>query len=335
MRRERIELGQVAAFENIADAARKAARGKRARPAGQAFFADLDASLNRLGRMIRAGEMPIGRFSRFTVHDPKPRIIHAACFTDRVFHHALMSLAGPVLDRALTDAVYACRTGKGNHAVADRVQALIRRYPWYVKIDIEHYFNAVDHQLLFELLCRKFKGGPFLDTLWRVIDAYCVTPGKGLPIGALTSQHFANYYLDGFDRFMQERQPTRAYVRYMDDCIWWCADKQTAGTTLAAARDYLASEWLLKVKTAPQINCSARGVTFCGFRVLPGAIRLTARKRRRYAERRAAWEQLFLAGAIDANQLQCAYASVYAITSRTQSLGWRREQLRRYPSIEA
>jgi len=287
MRRARIELAQVAAYDNLADAVRKAARGKRARPAGQGFLADLDGNLSRLGRAIRAGTMPIGRFGRCTVHDPKPRTIHAPCFTDRVFHHALMNLAGPVLERALTEATYACRIGMGNHAAAERVQALSRRFPWYVKIDVEHYFDTVDQRLLFELLCRRFKGGPFLETLWRVIDAFAVTPGQGLPIGALTSQHFANYYLDGFDRFMQERQPALGYVRYMDDCVWWCADRQIARATLAAARDYLADERLLKVKAGAQINRSARGVTFCGFRILPGTIRLTARKRRRYAQRRA------------------------------------------------
>ncbi len=92
----------------------------------------------------------------------------------------------------------------------------------------------------------------------------------------------------GVARALKEQQPALAYVRYMDDCIWWCADRPTARTTLAAARDYLASERLLTVKADAQINRSVRGVTFCGFRILPGTIRLTARKRRRYAERRAA-----------------------------------------------
>jgi len=246
-----------------------------------------------------------------------------------------MNRVGPVLDRALTDATYACRIGMGNHAAAERVQTLLRLHPWYVKIDIEHYFDAIDHQLLYALLARRLKGDGLLQTLWRVIDCYQVTPGKGLPIGTLTSQHFANYYLDGFDRFIQERQPTLGYVRYMDDCIWWSPDRQTARATLEAAKDYLETERLLRVKPSAQINRSARGVTYCGFRILPGAIRLTPRKRRRYAQLRLKWESLYQADEIDARALQSAYASVQAITSRAQSTGWRRQQLLRRPPVEA
>lgn len=335
MRRVPIELAAVAGFANLADAARKAGRGKRTRADVAAFFAQFDARLSALGEAIRSERMPRGRLRRFLIHDPKARVIHAADFEDRVFHHALMNLAGPVLDRALTDAVYACRVGKGNHAAALRVQRGVRRFPWYVKIDIEHYFDRIDHRLLFRLLARRFKGDPFLRTLWRVIDRYAVAAGKGLPIGALTSQHFANYYLDGFDRFVQRTPGAKGYVRYMDDCIWFCPDRQTARASLAAAREVLGTERLLRVKPTAQINRSARGVTYCGFRILPGTIRLTRRKRRLYALRRAEWEGRFRAGEIDALGLQSAYASVLGITALADGAAWRRGQLRRFPPIEA
>lgn len=331
MRRVRIELDEVAAWANLTDAAHKAARGKRQRPEVARFFARFDESLAELGEAIRAGWMPRGALRRFVIHDPKQRTIHVAPFEERVFHHALMNHAGPVLDRALTDAAFACRVGRGQHAAARRVQQHLRRFPWYVQIDIAGYFDTIDHARLLDLLARRFKGDGLMACLGRILDSYHTAPGKGLPIGALTSQHFANFYLDGLDRLLQERMPARALVRYMDDAIWWCDDRRTAHATLDAAREWLANERLLVVKAAPRINRSTHGATFCGFRILPGAVRLTRRKQRRYQGRRLAWEAAFAAGEIDARQLQNAYAAVHAITAHIDSQAWRRENLRRFP----
>ena len=191
MKRTHIDLIDIAAYDNLAQAAYRAARGKRARPDVRQFFSRFDHHMRRLQQAILAGHMPYGRFKAFTIRDPKPRLIHAACFEDRIFHHAVMYWAGPVLDRALTSTTYACREGMGNHAAVRQVQHHLRRYPWYVKIDIRHYFDTIDHQRLYQRLLRRFKGHDFLALLRRIIASYHVTPGKGLPIGSLTSQHFA------------------------------------------------------------------------------------------------------------------------------------------------
>lgn len=167
MKRTRIDLQEIAAWPNLAEAAYKAAKGKRNRQEVVKFFARFDASLAQLSADILAGKMPKGIFRAFTIHDPKKRTIHAACFTDRVFHHALINLVGPILDRGLTPATFACRVGKGQHAAASRVQHHLRRYPWYVKIDIQSYFHTIDHQLLLALLARRFKGEAFLAIIWR------------------------------------------------------------------------------------------------------------------------------------------------------------------------
>jgi len=334
MKRTRIEPADVAARDNLARAAHQAARGKRGRPEVRAFFDRFDERLEGLGASIRAGSMPAGGYRAFVIHDPKRRVIHAASFEDRVFHHALMNLAGPVLDRALTSATYACRPGMGHHAAVRRVQEHLQRYPWYVLIDIDAYFDSIDQALLLGLLERRFKGKGLLDTIARILQSYQTRPGRGLPIGALTSQHFANYYLDGLDRLLQERLTTRAYVRYMDDCIWWCDTRDEAMATLSRVCAYLADERRLLVKDHPRINRSSHGVTFCGYRILPGAIRLSPRKRQRYRQRRRFWEDAYRLGIIDSLQLQRAYAAVHAITDHADSVSWRRENLRRHPAME-
>jgi hypothetical protein len=245
-----------------------------------------------------------------------------------------MHYAGPVLDRALTPTTFACRKRMGNHAAVLQVQRYLRRFPWYVKIDIQHYFDTIDHERLYALLQRRFKGPDFLALLRRLICCFHVTPGKGLPIGALTSQHFANYYLDGLDRYILEQLNCCAHIRYMDDIIWWCHSRSQARQTLAQVCDYASRERLLTVKPTMQINRSDQGVSFCGYRVTPGQLKLSPRRRWRYQQRRQDWEVAYAQGRIDALTLQRAYDAVHAITLPGNSRNWRRQNLQRYPALD-
>ncbi len=334
MKRTLITLESIAAFDNLVQATYRAARGKQTRDDVRRFFERFDEYIGQLSRDIRTGRMPYGRFHRFTIQDPKLRIIHAACFEDRIFHHAVMNLAGPVLERALTPTTFACREGKGSHAAVQEVQRCLRRFPWYVKIDIQHYFDTIDHARLYQLLQRRFKGRDFMALLQRIIDCYEVTPGKGRPIGSLTSQHFANYYLDGLDRFILERLPICAQVRYMDDIIWWCHSRECAREMLEQVQDYAMNERLLTVKANTQINRSVHGVSYCGYRLTLGQIRLSRRRRRRYQQLRRNWERAYAEGRIDALTLQHGYDAVHAITLPAASTNWRKENLRRHPPLE-
>lgn len=336
MKRRRIDLEHVADFANLAEAAHKAARQKRRRPAVQAFFRNLDQDLNDLSRDILEQRVPEARFRRFRIFDPKQRIIHAACFRDRVLHHAVMNLAGPVLDRALAASSFACRPGKGIHSAVAHVQDKIRKYPWYVKIDIEHYFDAIDHRLLLQLLSRRFKGHGFMALIDRILASHHTVPGKGLPIGSLTSQHFANYYLDGLDRHILETLGALAHARYMDDIVWWCADKPAAKQMLARVDAYIRQNRLVRIKPASvQINSSRHGITFCGFRILPGTVRMGERRKKRYSALRRKWERLYLNGWINVQMLQQGYAAVHAMTLHADSRQWRRNHLQRLAPIEA
>lgn len=332
MKRHRIELTELAALPNLQRALWKAARGKRARPDVVDFLARPDARLARLTDNILAGRVPYGAYRAFTIHDPKTRLIHAACFDDRVLHHAIMNLAEPVFERSLVPSTYACRPGKGVHRAIAQVQRPLRRFPWYCKVDVAGYFPAIDHRRLFALLARRFKGEDFLALLWRIVDSYHSVPGKGLPIGSLTSQHFANHYLDGADRLLLADGRVRAHVRYMDDIVFWCDERVQAAAVLAELGDYLARERELRLKPEPEINRSGHGVTWCGYRIHPGTIRLTPRKRQRYRLLLDTWESQWLEGAVDEAQLQRAYASVHGPTLHADALAWRREHFRRHPS---
>ncbi len=333
MKRTTISLEDIAEYQNLSLALYKAAKGKRQRRPVADFLCDAEGKLNRLAGDIRRGVMPYGRFRAFTIHDPKKRLIHAACFEDRIFHHALINLAGPVLERAMHPTSFACRPAMGVHLAASLVQRNIRRYSWYGKIDIAAYFAKIDHQAAMSVLLRRFKGEAFEGQLWRVVDGYHCSPGKGLPIGSLTSQYFANYYLDSLDRLLNDHLAVRGHVRYMDDIVWWCDDKRQVNRVLHDVRDYLYQQRGLEIKPNEQVQRSRQGISYCGYRILPGTIRLSARRKRRYQQRRIYWEQCYRLGAITAQQLQTAYAAVHAVTHGTDSRGWRQKNLCLHPPL--
>ena len=280
----------------------------------------------------RRGRIDYREVLLIEIHDPKKRLIHAACFRDRVLQHAIMNRAEAVFERTLVPTSHACRPGLGVHKAIAQVQANLRRFPWFGKVDVEGYFPSIDHACLKRLLARRFKGDGFIALLGRIIDSCPAAPGRGLPIGSLTSQHFANHYLDGADRFLLDHPLVCAHVRYMDDIIWWGHERENVRQVLAELRVWLANERLLRLKPSAQVNRSERRVTWCGARMLRGALRLTPRKQRRYRQGCRRWQAAWLAGEIDGLALQRGYDAVYAVISHTDSLSWRKRHLELHPS---
>ncbi|MEI6066545.1 MAG: reverse transcriptase/maturase family protein [Methylococcaceae bacterium] len=333
MHRQRIELCDIAALHNLQLASYKAAQGKRARPDVARFIAGLDNRLEQLHTDILAGRVPYGQYRSFIIHDPKQRLIHAACFEDRVLHHAIMNLAEPVFEKSLVPSTYACRPGKGVHRAVFQVQRNLQRYPWFVQVDVKGYFPSIDHQRLLLILDRRFKGRDFMALLSRIVLSYQSSPGKGLPIGSLTSQHFANYYLDGADRFLLGHPSVSAHVRYMDDIVWWCQDKECAKQVLLEVSDYLAEVCKLHLKAKVMINQSVLGLTYCGFRICPGIIRLTKRKQRRYRLLCQGYEENWAHNLLSDRELQTRYDAVLAGTLPARSQAWRKQDLQLHPSV--
>ncbi|MEN8197429.1 MAG: reverse transcriptase domain-containing protein, partial [Pseudomonadota bacterium] len=324
-------LPDVADWHNLAAAFHRAAKGARNGAAAQRFRAHLEERLGTLRAEILDGTVEVGEMSSFRIRDPKPRLIYAPDFRERVLHHAVMAHVGPVLDRALVDDTYACRRGRGTLAAVRRCRQHLQRFPWFVQIDIRGYFASIDHAILLRQLGRKFKTPGLLSLLDRIVDAFHTVPGKGLPIGALTSQHFANFYLSGLDRRLLEDKTVRGLVRYMDDLVWWLDDRETARATLSLAGTFAQETLALTIKDPPRIGRSRDGLLFCGYRILPGAVLLSRRRKRRYAERRRYWEQACAAGRIDERTLQSGFAAVLGMTRHANAASWRREQLQRHP----
>lgn len=330
-----VRIEDVADFGNLSWAFWRAATGHRQRPDVQSFERNLDGELRQLAGEIHGGSVEVGRFHRFVVHDPKRRVIHAPEFRERVLHHALMRQLEPLFERALVDDTFACRRGKGSLAAAWRAQQHVRRFAWFVKTDVRKYFDSVDHELLLAGLRRRVKGSAVLALCERIVRSYATEPGKGLPIGALTSQHFANLYLAPFDRFLLASPQVHAIVRYMDDVVWWCADRDAARATLDETRRFLDLRLRLQLKPSAQIQPSERGVLLCGFRVQRSRLLLSRRRRRRYADARRRLEREWLAGRIDGTELQAGVTAALAITAHADARAWRSGQLARVPPVDA
>lgn len=314
-------------MNNLLYAFWRAARGKRTRPAVCAFEARLDSELTALRRAILTEVVSVGSMRSFRVFDPKPRIIHAPCFRERVLHHALMRHVGPVLDRSLVDDTYACRTGRGSLNAVRRAQAHARRFPWYVKIDVRRFFASVSHEVLIAVLTRRFKGPGLLRLCARIIHSHETSRGRGLPIGALTSQSFANAYLGDLDRFLLEGLKVPGMVRYMDDVVWWTRTRDEAKRSRDAVMDWTPRTLRLELHDNAPIQRSTAGLSFLGFRVFPNHLGLSRRRRSRYRRARRRWETAYRLGLIDARQLQSGVGAALAVTAHADVVAWRRREL--------
>ena len=329
--RERIDLYDVAAWPNLEAALWQAARGKRARPDVAAFLADAQPGLNRLRAALQGGRLPDGSLRRFAIRDPKPRIIHAAPFIDRIAHHALVRLMEPRLERALLPTSFACRPGRGVHAALLYAQDLMRQRPlaWTLKLDVEHFFPNIEHVRLLALLRRRFKGSA-MRLVENIVHGHASAPGRGLPIGSLTSQHFANQYLGELDRAALARPECLAHLRYMDDLVLWCPSLDAAralhGYLAAFARDDLA----LTLKP-PAIQRCDRGLALCGMRLGPRGIRLGLRRQRAWRQHWRAARERWLGGVDADNAHQRACDMLRALALPASAARWQRGVMAHWP----
>ena len=153
----------------------KASRGKRARADQRAFAANLAEELARLREGLIDGTYPVGDYRRFTVYEPKERVICAAAFRERVLHHALMNVLEPWIEKWLIYDTYACRKGKGQLAAVQRAQRFARKYRYFLKCDIRKFFDSVPHEGIEEMLERKIKDRRVVSWLMKIVDTYETT----------------------------------------------------------------------------------------------------------------------------------------------------------------
>ncbi len=274
----------VTDFGALCVAARRAARGKGRAHSAASFIFHMETEVLKLQRELLDGSYRPRPYRTFFVSDPKPRTISAADFRDRVAHHAMCSALEPLFERTAISDSYACRVGKGTHAAVRRARSFAGRYQFFLKLDVRKFFENVDHGVLKAALRRLVKDSRLLALADCIIDhgAPGSAPGKGLPIGNLTSQHFANHYLCPLDHFIKETLRVRAYARYMDDLLLFADSKAFLRQAQRLIQEFVEQNLKLELKREATVLAPvSEGVPFLGLRLWPEAVRLDGPGKRR------------------------------------------------------
>lgn len=286
---------RIVSFGNLLAAYRRAAQGKRSRPVVAEFEFRLEDNLLALHDDLRSGRYAPGPYQQFYVHAPKRRLIAAAPFRDRVVHHALINVIGPLFERQFNPDSYANQVGKGTHAALNRCTHYLRAYPYVLPLDIRQYFPSIDHAILHHQLARTVTDERALALCDQIMasglslpaphelvyfpgdDVFAALRPRGLPIGNLTSQFWGNVYLTALDHFIKRRLRCPGYVRYVDDMLLFGSDKAQLHGWREAVRDQLAALRLTLHEHSAQPRPCRIGLPFLGFQVFPYRRRLKRR----------------------------------------------------------
>ncbi|MFH0872129.1 MAG: RNA-directed DNA polymerase [bacterium] len=282
-----------------------------------------------------------GHYREFTLLERKPRRISAAPYRDRVVHHALCLVIEPIFERSFIFDSYACRRGKGTHRAVDRFSQFCRRNRYVLKADIRKYFPSIDHEILLEKIQRKIK---CKDTLWLVRtiiegsnpqeEVLQYFPGddlftphrrrKGIPIGNLTSQFFANCYMNDLDHYAKEVLGCKCYIRYVDDLTVFDNDKKRLWEMKEEMEAFLAGE---RLKLHPQKTFVAPvsiGIDHLGYRVFPTYRRLRKDTSMAFVQKLGRMERLWQQGRLPREKLNASVQSWLGYAKHGDTYGLRK-----------
>jgi len=264
----------------------KAKKNKRFKEGVGEFETNLEEELFKIQKEINSKRYSPKPIRRFIIRDPKSRVIHASDFRDRVVHHALVNILQPIFESTFIHDSFANQKNKGTHKALERFDKFKRkvskngklienaRYSnqvsgYVFKADIKHYFSTVDHEILLNIIQRKIKDDKVIWLIKKILDnRVSEVKGKGMPLGNLTSQFFANIYLNELDQFVKHALRAKYYIRYVDDFILMDRSKKILENHMNQINDFLQEK--LKLELHPdksKIFPIYHGTPFLGFRV--------------------------------------------------------------------
>lgn len=336
-------------YEELYQSYLKARKGKRYREEVLLFSDRLEENLIQLQNELVWETYDVGKYRQFYVREPKMRLVMALQFRDRVVQWDIYRQLNPFYDRLFIEDSYACRNEKGVHKAVDRLQYWMRqvdRKPkkWYcLKLDISKYFYRIDHQVLIGILSRRIKDERLMRLLERIINSEDVRFGLpagrspdectedmwrsdvGMPIGNLTSQLFANIYLNELDQYCKHELRLHYYIRYMDDIIILLDDKAELHRLKDDIELFLMNELRLDLNRKTSIRPCRLGVEFCGFKIWATHRKMKRPTARKIARHVKGMSRLLRAGAISRETFDRAAASYRGILKHCDSFGLRRK----------
>jgi retron-type reverse transcriptase len=321
---------EVIDFENLLQAARQAQKGKRFRDNVLEFNYNLETELITLQRDLQTMTYQTGAYKTFEIVEPKRRLISAAPYRDRVVHHALCNIITPIFDRTFIYHSYANRIGKGNHRALKQFVEFSRSNSYVLQCDICKYFPSIDRQTLKSIIRRKIKCPQTLWLIDLIVDSsnsqepYSDDRDRGLPIGNLTSQFFANVYLSGFDRFVTEKLKVKNYLRYVDDFALFHGDRDFLADARCQVEDYLESIFLKIHPIKSQLFATKHGTNFVGFRILSDRLRVRSENLRRGRRRLRVMQKACKSGQLSESDRNLSIQSWFAHLAHAHT--WRLRQ---------
>lgn len=281
MKRVGYLIEQIADIDNLRLAFYKAARSKEAKEEVNLYRLCLDTNLFYLRNSLLNSEVIVGDYHYFKIFDPKERLICAAAFSERVLHHAIMNICHTLFEKFQIFDSYATRKDKGQYAALERATMFHKKNKWFCKLDVRKYFDSINHEVLMEMLCKMFKDKALIAIFDKILKTYNTRTGCGLPIGNLTSQYFANFYLAYADHYIKEKLQIKAYVRYMDDMVIWHTSKEDLLQIRSKFICFVQDKLKLEIKP-DCLNSIDKGLPFLGYVVFPTYTRLSKRSKIRF-----------------------------------------------------
>lgn len=337
---------QITSFENLYLASKKAREGKRLNANVMRFEENLESELIKIQEELSYKTYSPGRYREFTIYERKQRKISAAPYRDRVVHHALCNIIEPIFAKTFISDSYACRKGRGTHKAVDRFTEFCRKNNYVLKMDIKKYFPSIDHEILFKKIQRKIK---CKDTLWltrTIIDGsnpqqsvYDYFPGddlfdpfrrkKGIPIGNLTSQFFANIYLNDLDHYIKEKLKCKFYIRYVDDLVVFDNEKIRLWQVKDQIKKFLLKD-RLKVHIAKTFVAPvAIGIDYLGYKVFPTHRRMRKDTSMRFICNLQKMKRFYRLGLIGWDKINASVQSWLGHAKHADTYGLRRSIFRR------
>ena len=324
---------RIADPDNIRLAAWKAAKGKRNSAEVLAWLSEIDLHVPNLQDQILSGKVNVGQYRYFTIYEPKERRICAATFGEQVLHHSMMNICHEYFEKRQIFDSYASRKGKGTYAAIERAKIYTKRFGWYLKLDVQKFFDSICHEVLVSQLGNMFKDAAVVSIFEQIIQSYTASPGRGLPIGNLTSQYFANHYLSDLDHFIKEKLRVPGYVRYMDDMALWRSEKAELKEDFKRVQDFI--ETRLRCALKPEsLQPSRNGLPFLGYRVFPYYVRLLAKSKLRYIKKLRSIDRYYRQNEWPEGKCQRRYLPLLAFINHAETFHFRKSIILPEHSIE-
>lgn len=258
-------MPKIASMDNLQWAYKKTAKAKKMTFGYLEFKEYKDINLNKIREELLDGGYKIGDYRHFTIYEPKPRLVSALDFKDRLIQHALIGIIEPIFEATFLPNTFACRVGLGTHAGVKYIQAQLRKTSenkYYLKTDFSKFFPSVDHNILLEMVDRKISCKPTLSLIKEIVKPNEV----GIPIGSLTSQLFANVYGSKLDQYIHHQLGHRKWARYMDDVVILGDCPQELRESFTAIKEFSNKNMKLNIS---KWHCQStkRGINFLGYRI--------------------------------------------------------------------